>query len=175
MRNFVDTKLRSDALEGLLKMLCASDRSREDSPSFHSTSIAVGFLAGASSGLEPGFYLLYRKTGTVALAESGSFMDKMAHVCLDQTWLENCSIHFLFMTNLKILEETRGPRGYRHALLAAGRLGQRLYVGATSMRIGCCGIGAFYDDEAAELLKLNSSSRLLYLVGLGPVKKWRAV
>jgi nitroreductase len=175
MRNFVETELRSDAFEGLLKMMCAGDRSREDSPSFHTTSISVGLLAGPSSGLEPGFYVLYRKTGSLALAEPGSFMEEMAHICLDQMWLEHCAIQFLFMTNLKVLEETRGARGYRHALLAAGRLGQRLYVGAASMRIGCCGVGAFYDDEAAKLLKLNSSSRLLYLVGVGPVRKWAGI
>lgn len=172
MRNFVDTELKTEVFEALIKMLCSGDRSREDASAFHSNSIAVGLLAGASSVLEPGFYLLYRKSATVALAAPGLFLDKMAQVCLGQSWLSNCAIHFLFMTNLKVLEEIRGPRGYRHALLAAGRLGQRLYVGAASMKIGCCGVGAFYDDEAAETLNLNAASKLLYLVGVGPVKKW---
>ncbi|MBI5252495.1 MAG: SagB/ThcOx family dehydrogenase [Desulfomonile tiedjei] len=172
MRNFVDTELKTGAFEAFIKMLCSGDRSREDAQSFHSNSIAVGFLARESSGLEPGFYLLYRKTGAIALAAPGSFTEQMARVCLDQSWLANCAVHFLFMTNLRVLEQTRGPRGYRHALLAAGRLGQRIYIGAASMKIGCCGIGAFYDDEAAKMLGLNPASRLLYLVGVGPVKKW---
>lgn len=172
MRNFVEGELRPEAFSALLKMLCSGDRSREDAQSFHSNSIAVGFLAGASAGLEPGFYLLYRKTGVVALVSSGSFIEQMAQVCLEQSWLANCAVHFLFMTNLKVLEQARGPRGYRHALLAAGRLGQRLYVGASSMKIGCCGIGAFYDDEATQMLGLDARSKLLYVVGVGPVKKW---
>ncbi len=175
MRNFIDTELKTDAFIAFIKMLCSGDRSREDAQSFHSNSIAVGFLASESSGLEPGFYLLNRRTGSVALAKPGSYTEQMARVCLDQAWLANCAVHFLFMTNLKVLEQTRGPRGYRHALLAAGRLGQRIYVGAASMKIGCCGIGAFYDDEAAEILELDHASKLLYLVGVGPVKKWVSI
>jgi nitroreductase len=39
------------------------------------------------------------------------------------------------------------------------------------MGLGCCGIGAFYDDEAIELLQIPEGKELLYLVALGPVKR----
>ena len=107
----------------------------------------------------------------MALSSQGFWMDKMAHVCLDQAWLANCALHFVFLTNLDCLEQTWGPRGYRYAMLTAGRLGQRIYLGTTAMGIGCCGIGAFYDDEAARLLGLNEQTRLLYLVAVGPLKR----
>jgi nitroreductase len=55
-------------------------------------------------------------------------------------------------------------------MLTAGRLGERLYLAATALGLGCCGIGAFYDFEAVELLDLKKESRLLYLVAVGPVK-----
>ena len=58
-------------------------------------------------------------------------------------------------------------------MLTAGRLGQRLYVAAEAMGLGCCGIGALYDSEAMEMLGLNQTSRLLYLVAVGNVKKTR--
>jgi nitroreductase len=69
------------------------------------------------------------------------------------------------------LQRAWGPRGYRYAMMTAGRLGQRLYIAATAMGLGCCGIGALYDGEARELLGLNESSRLLYLVAVGVVKR----
>ena len=56
-------------------------------------------------------------------------------------------------------------------MLTAGRLGQRIYLGATSLGLGCCGIGAFYDGEAATLLGLNQASAMLYLLAVGPVKR----
>ena len=95
----------------------------------------------------------------------------MAWICLDQRWLTNAGVHFLFVSNLDVLDGTCGARGYRYAMLPAGRMGQRLYVAATAMGLGCCGIGALYDGEAAALLGLNEASVLLYLVAVGAVKK----
>jgi nitroreductase len=95
----------------------------------------------------------------------------MATICLDQEWLAQANLHFFFAANLDLLEESWGPRGYRYAMLAAGRLGHRIYLSATSFGLGCCGIGAFYDSEAAVLLELSEASAMLYLVAVGPVKK----
>jgi len=120
--------------------------------------------------MEPGLYLLDALGKATGMVTSGSFLKEMAHICLDQMWLANAGIHFLYMTNMSILDQVWGARGYRYAMLTAGRLGQRLYIAATSMGLGCCGIGALYDGEAAELLGLNERSRLLYLVAVGPVK-----
>ncbi len=55
-------------------------------------------------------------------------------------------------------------------MMNAGRWGQRLYLGATALGAGCCGIGALYDTEARNLLSLNAGSSLLYLVAVGPIK-----
>jgi len=85
-------------------------------------------------------------------------------------WLTNAAVHFLFMSNLAVLDDVWGARGYRYAMMAAGRWGERLYLMATAMGLGCCGIGAFYDTEAARLLSLNDESHVLYLVAVGPVK-----
>jgi nitroreductase len=107
---------------------------------------------------------------SIGLVAAGSFMDKMAHICLDQTWLANSAIHFLFLANLDAVDRVWGPRGYRYAMMTAGRMGERLYLAATALGLGCCGIGAFYDLEGATLLGLNRESRLLYLVAVGPIK-----
>ena len=87
-----------------------------------------------------------------ALVLSGLLTEEMAHICLDQIWLSNCSCHFLFLADLPTLEAQYGPRSYRYAMLETGRLGQLLYLAAESIGFGCCGIGAFYDSEAREFL-----------------------
>jgi len=97
----------------------------------------------------------------------------MSHVCLDQGWLAGAALHFLFMTNMEVLDLTWGARGYRYAMMMAGSMGERLYLAASSLGLGCCGIGAFYDRELSELLDLNSESRALYVVATGPVKSLR--
>jgi len=95
----------------------------------------------------------------------------MAHSCLDQEWLERAGLHCFVAANLEVLDSTWGPRGYRYAMLTAGRLGHRVYLGATAFGLGCCGIGAFYDEETAALLGLNPASVMLYLLAVGPVKR----
>jgi len=36
--------------------------------------------------------------------------------------------------------------------------------------LGCCGIGALYDNEAKDLLGLDDTSALLYLVAAGTIR-----
>ena len=74
------------------------------------------------------------------------------------------------MTDLAALDRTWGARGYRYAMIEAGRLGQQAYLAATALGWGACGIGAIYDREAADLLDLAADGALLYLIGTGPVK-----
>ena len=49
-----------------------------------------------------------------------------------------------------------GPaRGYRHAFLEAGLVGERIYIEAGARGLGVCAVGAFYDAEAAALVAID--------------------
>lgn len=172
-RNFTDRPMRRSELVYLLDLLCravkgpgpAHDRS-------YASSVVTGFLAGNMEGMDSGFYLLdpvRRRFGRVV---AGSLTHAMSAVCLDQAWLSQAAVHFLFLTRLSDLDSLWGGRGYRYAMMTAGRLGQVVYLGATALGLGCCGIGALYDHEARALLGLNPKSALLYLVAAGPVKSF---
>jgi SagB-type dehydrogenase family enzyme len=172
MRNFVNEEINTESFALLLAMLCSPAMAAAHAEPASNEAVVVGFAANKIAGFDPGFYVLDTVDRAVRPVFRGHVASHMAHGCLDQAWLESCAVHFLFLTNLGLLERTDGPRGYRHAMLTAGRLGQRLYLGATAMRLGCCGIGAFYDREAAGTLALNDESALLYVVGAGPIRRW---
>ena len=167
-RNFVNKSLSKEELTAFLQALCNQGLSAPES--VYARSVATGFLVNQVEGMAEGFYVLEEHKG-IGMVAQGAFTEKMARICLDQRWLANAGVHFLFLANLHVLERTWGARGYRYAMLTAGRMGQRLYVAATAMGLGCCGIGALYDGEAAALLGLNEASVLLYLVAVGAVKK----
>jgi SagB-type dehydrogenase family enzyme len=133
--------------------------------------VTTGFLVGHVEGFDKGFYRFSDENNRYGLLKSGSFVEKMAGICLDQLWLANAGALFVFMANLQGLDDSCGARGYRYAMMDAGVLGQRLYMGSTALGLGCCGIGAFYDNEARDLLSLNDDSYLLYLVAVGNTKK----
>jgi SagB-type dehydrogenase family enzyme len=168
-RNFVNKPLSKKELTAFLQALCNQGLSAPES--VYASSVATGFLVNQVEGMAEGFYVLEQEHKGIGMVAQGAFTEKMARICLDQRWLANAGIHFLFLSNLQVLENTWGARGYRYAMLTAGRMGQRLYVAATAMGLGCCGIGALYDGEAAALLGLNEASVVLYLVAAGAVKK----
>jgi SagB-type dehydrogenase family enzyme len=168
-RNFVNRPVSKEALTALL--LALSSKGLSVPESVYASSVAIGFLVNQVEGMADGFYVLEQEHKGIGMVAQGAFTDKMARICLDQRWLANAGVHFLFLTNLQVLDRTWGARGYRYAMLTAGRMGQRLYVAATAMGLGCCGIGALYDGEAAALLGLNEASVVLYLVAAGAVKK----
>ncbi|MBW1994124.1 MAG: SagB/ThcOx family dehydrogenase [Deltaproteobacteria bacterium] len=170
-RNFVNQELGLDKFLHLLNLV--ADALEQNFVPGHPGSwpLACGFLTGNIEDTLSGFYLLDPLNRRIGLVGKGTLVHKMASVCLDQEWLGNASLHFLLMTNLQEIDQTWGPRGYRYAMLAAGRIGQSIYLGATELGLGCCGIGALYDEEARQLLGLNKESALLYLVAAGPVKR----
>lgn len=170
-RNFIRGPISSQAFLSIIEGLSADIPGTQEVPEGAMSSQAIGLLIGHVEGVSPGLYLLDRKTLQLGLIKDGFFLESMARICLDQMWLAQAGLHVLFLSNLVSLDQDQGPRGYRYALMSAGRIGERLYLLSSATGLGCCGIGAFYDQEAADLLGLDEASRLVYLVALGVVKK----
>ncbi len=162
-RDFLSTdSMNIGVLDALLAMFCAGASS-------HERSVGVGLLVRAAGDLAPGLYYLDREERTLALVREGEFAGQMADICLEQRFLARAGVQFCLFADMEYVERSLGPRGYRQVLLTAGRLGQRLYLAGGSLGLGCCGVGSFYDTEAATLLGLGDTVRLLYLQAVGSV------
>ncbi len=169
-RNFVQKELPGATFNGILDIL--SNHSKREQPVRppYGACVSTGLLVQNVAGISPGFYICDFQNNLFGKVREGLFNDAMATACLDQQWLQNAALHFCFMTDLGQLNEICGPRGYQYALLEAGRLGEAVYLAATTFGLGCCGVGALYDGEAKGLLSLGPDSALLYLVAAGPIK-----
>ena len=95
---------------------------------------------------------------------------RAARACLDQAWVGRAALNLVLWADPKQLSAVAGKGGYAQAMLAAGRAGQRLYLAATALGMGCCGVGAFYDDEVVAAAELPPEAWPLYLLAAGPVK-----
>ncbi len=168
-RNFMNEAIKKNSLLSLLDSLCLDEREMPEDSIRHPL-LTVSFLAGNIESLDPGLYTLDMIKKRFGMISSGNLTADMARACLDQEWLRNAGVHFLFISDLTLIDRIYGPRAYRYSMMAAGRMGQRIYIAATSMGLGCCGIGAFYDNETAGLIGLDRDSRLLYLVAVGRLK-----
>ena len=170
-RNFVPIPLATPRAMYLMQSLCMDSFHGWDEGLIYRGCMNPGFAAVNVEAFDPGTYLLDTRERAYGLVSGGSSGTDVARVCLDQAWLKNGSLHFLFMANLPLVDRHLGARGYRYAMLNSGRAAQRIYLAATSLGLGACGIGAIYDDEARQLFALNDDSALLYLMVVGPVRK----
>jgi len=168
-RNFSKKPLENEAMMELLKLLCTCAKGFGKASPPVAASVCPSFAAVRVTGIPSGIYSIDMKGRFFSRRFSGNFGNLIARACLDQEWLSNAAVFFLFRANLEVLDETMGPRGYRYAMTGAGALGEAVYLGATALGLGACGIGAFYDDEAAMIID-DDERPLLYLVAAGPVK-----
>jgi SagB-type dehydrogenase family enzyme len=170
-RNFIPKELDMNKAIALIRLAASLFGSQRDDAGKVDPYLALGISCRNVSGLDDGFYLFSRDRLSLLLISKGQFQDNLSQVCLDQRWIANSALNFLFMANLASLEKNFGPRGYRHLLMQSGRIAQRIYLAATGLELGCCGVGALYDEEAQNLFDLNEESALFYVVSTGPVKK----
>ena len=135
------------------------------------TCVKPAVLVQNVEGLDPGYYLVDAEKKQLGCVDEGSRNALMAGACLDQRWLAGASVHVVMTGDLSEMENRLGPRAYRYAMMNAGFLGQIVYLAATSLNLGCCGVGAYFDREVADILDLGSDGEVLfYLLAAGPVK-----
>jgi len=170
-RSFIPKELDMNKAIALIRLASSLFGSQTDQAGNANPYLTLGISCRNVQGLNDGFYLFSRDRLSLLLISKGQFQDSLSQVCLDQRWIANAALNFLFMANLASLEKNFGPRDYRHLLMQSGRIAQRIYLAATGLELGCCGIGALYDKEAQNLFDLNEESALFYVVSTGPVKK----
>ncbi len=169
-RNFSGRAWAEDSFWSVLNLTAAAaGRDRVDGYPC-GAALSTGFLAGEQVPLPPGLYRLNPPERQYGRVTREMLNGMMADICLGQQWLANAPLQFVFTANLEALDDCCGARGYRYAMINAGRIGQLIYLAAADAGVGCCGIGAFFDPEATELLNLEKGWAMLYLVAAGPVK-----
>ncbi len=165
-RNFIPRPLGRREFQALMQIIQMPDEGCFQPFCFG----ASGMVVGACEGLDAGQYWLNPASHAIGLVQRGEIAAEMAQIALNQQWMASAGLQFFFAAPLSVIETLWGPRAYRYAMISAGRLAHRIYLGATALGLGCCGIGAFYDRDASSLLKLDPLSDLLYMVAAGPIK-----
>ena len=169
-RNFIRQPISRARFDRLLSLITRTSVQDRPTQLPHAASPRLGLVLQGIDGLKAGIYLLDTTKRAIGPVCEGGYSVKMATACLGQAWLGNAAVQVVFLSDIEWLENTLGPRSYRYAMLDAGRMGQALYIGSTALGLGCCGIGAFYDEDARQVLALSRDTFMLYLVAAGRVK-----
>lgn len=165
-RRYAVAPLRLQDLAAVLARMTA-----ESGPRL-SPAVRIDVVVHAVEDLEPGAWryrpaehaLQHRR----ALPPSGRAATRS--VGLDQDVIgDAAAVLILSIDRDAFAADPFGPaRGYRHAFLEAGRLGERVYLEAGARGLGACAVGAFYDEEAAALLGIDPArERVVHFAALG--------
>ena len=128
-----------------------------------SPAVRVNVVVHAVAGLAPGAYRYEPAQHALVRRRAHSLLrDAARAAALDQDVIGDAAAVFVLTIDRASFAADRfGPaRGYRHAFLEAGLVGERVYLEAVARGLGACAVGAFYDDEAAAL------------VGVDPAREW---
>ena len=113
-------------------------------------SVHLYAIVNHVDGLKCGLYLNGR------CLKEGDFRKKAGYLCLEQSLGSKSAVTFFLTTSSK---------NYQSAYQKAGIIGHRIYLASEYLKIGCSGIGAYYDDETKEFLETDDI--ILYGVVIG--------
>jgi len=126
-------------------------------------------LAFGVDGLDPGLYAVEGAGEGLLPMSLGSRREEFFRLSLGQEIAHNCAAALMLWAPGTESMETFGDRAYRYLHLEAGLVGQRFQLAAGALGLMACGIGGFFDDEAAKLLDIKKTDLVLYPVTVGQV------
>ena len=98
----------------------------------------------------------------------GNFAERLSHAALDQAMVARGAVLFIWTAIvLRSMWKYRN-RCMRYIFMDAGHIAQNLQLAATALNIGCCSIGAFYDEEINEVIRVDGEEETtIYLAAVG--------
>ena len=124
------------------------------------------------NALNPGLYHFDIKENQLILLKEGNFGSDLSQAGLGQEMLEEASCIFIWTAIVARSRWKYRERAYRYIYMDAGHIGQNLYLAAMAMNLGCCTVGAFYDEEVDRLIGIDGREEIsVYLGAVGRIEQ----
>jgi len=126
------------------------------------------------TGVAPGLWHLHIPDFSLELLTSGDLRRPLVEACLSQQFLGTAAAAFIWTGILNRAMVKYRERAIRYLFLDAGHICQNLMLAATALGLGCCPVGAFFDEEVEHLLQVDGREEVaLYLAAVGAVGEGR--
>lgn len=125
-------------------------------------------IANNVSDLEKALYHYSIKSHLLEEIGRGDFSHSIARAALGQTMFLDAAAIFVWTAIFDRSKWKYRQRGYRYVYLDAGHIAQNLALSATSIGLGSCQVGAFYDDEVNKIVGVDGEEEsAIYLCVVG--------
>jgi SagB-type dehydrogenase family enzyme len=123
----------------------------------------------AVDGATPGVYHYDVLRHRLELLRAGDFRQEVFQAAVAQEMVLHCALVLVITGMFSRVHFKYVDRSYRYMLLEAGHLGQNVYLAATTLGLGPCGVGAFFDDDLNRLIDVDGwDETTVYLLTIGP-------
>ncbi|MEW6616378.1 MAG: SagB/ThcOx family dehydrogenase [Thermodesulfobacteriota bacterium] len=118
--------------------------------------------------IEQGIYHYNIRKHYLELLQKGNFGSQIARAGLEQNMLALASVVFIFTAVTYRCKWKYRQRAYRYIYLDAGHIGENVTLAAEGLNVGCCAVGALFDEEVNRLLMLDGKEEtVIYIMAVG--------
>ena len=123
-------------------------------------------------GLEGGIYHFRPERFDLEFLKRGEFSRSLADAALNQEIVATAQVTFIWSAVLPRSKWKYRQRAYRYIYLDAGHICQNLYLAGEALGLGVCAIGAFFDDDANEIVSLDGiDETVIYMATVGKISE----
>lgn len=129
------------------------------------TYLGVNRVEGLAAGL---YHYEVRYHRLAFLREDPLIGMSLTRAALGQTVCQRAALVFVWTAVVARSVRKYGERAYRYIYMDAGHVAQNLYLACTALGLGCCAIGAFFDDEVNAVLDVDEEKEpAVYMATVG--------
>lgn len=171
VRTFADKTVSLDAVSQLLwsaQGITDSRRGLRAAPSAGATyPLELLLVVGDVENLDAGVYRYQVDEHALAPIVAGDVRGDLARASLGQAFIGQAPISVV-LTGIQGRTAGRyGDRAARYVAMEAGHAAQNIYLQAVALELGTVVVGAFRDEQLAELFSLDSTEMPLYIMPVG--------
>jgi SagB-type dehydrogenase family enzyme len=126
-------------------------------------------LVNRVSGIKPGLYRYLAFSHSLATIDTtDGISDRIMSACLGQAFVRSSAVSFIWTAVIYRMSWRYSERAYRLVHLDAGHACQNLYLASGQIGCGACAIGAFDDQQMADVLNIDGEEEfVLYCATVG--------
>ena len=125
-------------------------------------------IVGNVTGIEAGVYKYNAAENKITKTMDGDIRAELSVACLGQVQVKDAPASILYSAIYSKSMQKYGDRGRdRYVCMDIGHSAQNVYLQAETLNLGTCAIGAFTDEQVAELMQLPEEEITLYIMPIG--------
>jgi SagB-type dehydrogenase family enzyme len=131
--------------------------------------LEIFFVCGPNSveGIAEGIYHYNTNSHSLTQHYASDVRRELAQAALNQGFINQAPLNIVICARYERTERIYGERGKRYVHMEVGHAGQNIYLQAIALGLSTVAIGAFYDEEVSQVLRLEKPLKPLYIMPVG--------